>query len=78
MSDSSYESMMNGWMAKALERAEEIKRLHAEIERLKAGRFTEEEFQALCHNLTGADRERFEAGCRAYQDQLFGPRELTP
>jgi hypothetical protein len=48
--------------------------LLAEIDRLKAGRFTEEEFQDLCHTFTPDDRERFEAGCRAYQDRLFGGR----
>lgn len=48
--------------------------LFAEVERLKAGDFTEEEFQNLCHNSSPDDRCRFEAGCREYQDKLFGPK----
>jgi hypothetical protein len=52
--------------------------LLAEIDRLKAGRFTEEEFQNLCHNFTPDDRERFEAGCRAYQDKLSGGCPVAP
>lgn len=50
--------------------------LLGEVDRLRAGRFTEQEFQALCHNLPctmgPGCRERFEEGCRRYQDQLFG------
>lgn len=46
--------------------------LHAEIKRLKAGKFTEEEFQNLCHNFDEKDRERFVKGCEDYQRKLFG------
>jgi hypothetical protein len=49
-----------------------IAALEAEVERLKEGRFSEAEFQRLCHNLSGCDRRRFESGCKEYQDQLFG------
>lgn len=50
--------------------------LRAEVERLKAGNFTEEEFQNLCHNLDGSDADRFRAGCRSYQQKLFSqPKE---
>lgn len=53
--------------------------LLAEIDRLKAGDFTEDEFQNLCHKFGPDDRCRFEAGCREYQDKLFGPKEAeTP
>lgn len=45
-----------------------------EIERLKSGNLTAEEFQNLCHNLTTDDRAVFEVGCREYQNELFGPR----
>jgi hypothetical protein len=54
------------------EREREVTVLKAEIERLKAGRFTEEEFQNLCHNFTCEDRKRFEEGCKTYQEKLFG------
>ncbi len=47
--------------------------LLAEIQRLKEGRFTEEEFQNLCHNFSACDRQRFQEGCRQYQEKLFGP-----
>jgi hypothetical protein len=43
-----------------------------EIDRLKRGDFTEEEFQALCHNFSEDDEARFKAGCEAYQRKLFG------
>jgi hypothetical protein len=57
---------------------EQVGVLLAEIDRLKAGRFTEEEFQNLCHQFTPDDRERFEAGCRAYQAKLFGVCPAAP
>ncbi len=44
----------------------------AEVERLKAGRFTEAEFRNLCHGFDACDRERFAHGCIAYQRKLFG------
>lgn len=46
--------------------------LRAEIERLKEGRFTEEEFQNLCHTFSAEDRNRFFTGCAEYQRKLFG------
>lgn len=47
-----------------------------EVERLKSGRFTPEEFQRLCHNLPeNCTRKTFEKGCREYQNKLFGPKE---
>jgi hypothetical protein len=51
---------------------EDIEFLKNEIERLKSGNFTEEEFQNLCHNLTTDDAERFCNGCEEYQKKLFG------
>lgn len=43
--------------------------------RLAAGNLTPEEVQNLCHNLPATvPREEFEAGCRAYQDKLYGPK----
>ncbi len=46
--------------------------LESEIVRLKRGDFTEKEFQDLCHHFSEDDRERFKAGCKEYQRQLFG------
>ena len=46
-----------------------------EAERFRRGELTPDEFQRLCHNLDerpGCTRAEFEAGCRAYQEQLFG------
>jgi hypothetical protein len=43
-----------------------------ENNRLRAGEFTEEEFQNLCHNFTPDDECRFKAGCEMYQRKLFG------
>lgn len=44
----------------------------AEIARLKAGKFTEEEFQNLCHNFSEDNICRFFQGCAEYQKKLFG------
>jgi hypothetical protein len=45
----------------------------SEADRLKAGRFTPEEFQNLCHTREVQDGfEAFGLGCIAYQRQLFG------
>jgi hypothetical protein len=49
-----------------------IARLEGEIDRLKRGDFTEDEFQSLCHNFSADDRERFKKGCEDYQRKLFG------
>lgn len=53
-----------------------------EIKRLKEGKFTEEEFQNLCHNMTidgyklaTEAMERFAKGCTEYQKKLFGCME---
>ncbi len=46
--------------------------LESEIVRLKRGDFTEKEFQDLCHGFSADDCERFKAGCKEYQRQLFG------
>jgi hypothetical protein len=47
----------------------------SEVRRLKRGDFTPDEFQALCHHRdekAGCTRADFEAGCRVYQESLFG------
>lgn len=47
--------------------------LIAEVERLREGRFTPEEFQNLCHNTEIAKGfEAFADGCEDYQRKLFG------
>jgi hypothetical protein len=50
----------------------DVRILLREIERLKRGDFTEEEFQNLCHNFSEADECRFKRGCEEYQRKLFG------
>jgi hypothetical protein len=45
--------------------------LLAEIDRLRRGDFTPEEFQNLCHNSFPCSREVFEQGCKDYQAKLF-------
>lgn len=52
-----------------------------EIERLKEGDFTPEEFQELCHNLHDTERDgigpkTFAEGCIQYQEKLFGKSPL--
>lgn len=49
-----------------------IAELTSEIQRLKSGDFTEEEFQHLCHCIPESDRERFFQGCLDYQRQILG------
>lgn len=55
--------------------------LRREIERLKAGDFTPEEFQALCHNLHLKEEritpQAFCDGCEAYQVKLFGESPIA-
>jgi hypothetical protein len=55
---------------------EEIGSLRREVERLKSGRFSLEEFQNLCHQhpttCTPDDVCAFVEGCRDYQVKLFG------
>jgi DUF438 domain-containing protein len=51
--------------------SEEMRRLQAMEQRVKEGHLTEEEFQAICHNLCPDDEERFKAGCRQTWEKLF-------
>jgi hypothetical protein len=47
--------------------------LHEEIDRLRTGNFTAEEFQSICHNLPeDCTAEAFCKGCEDYQTNLFG------
>src|SRR4026208_1549117 len=56
---------------------EEIRKTYEdEIQRLKEGNFTPEEFQNLCHNLQGKGRDDFEIGCIQYQEKLFGKKQI--
>jgi hypothetical protein len=50
--------------------------LEQDICRLREGRFTEEEFQNLCHNFGDEDVVRFKRGCEEYQRKLFGGRAM--
>ena len=55
--------------------ADTVCRLLGEIDRLKRGDFTPEEFQNLCHHRDekpGCTRKDFEEGCQEYQTKLFG------
>ena len=52
--------------------SESLVEARAEIDRLKLGDFTEEEFQNLCHRFSPDDAARFKAGCEDYQRKLFG------
>lgn len=49
-----------------------VERLTLELERLKRGDFTEEEFQNLCHNFSEEDKVSFFRGCTEFQKKLFG------
>ena len=52
-----------------------VRRLAFQLDRLKAGAFTPEELQGLCHSGLAEDDQRFEAfcdGCSEYQRKLFG------
>ena len=58
---------------------DELEAKDQEIARLKTGKFTEEEFQNLCHELSEDGKpECFAKGCIEYQKKLFGysPTEL--
>ena len=46
--------------------------LRSEIDRLKAGRFTDSEFHGLCHTIPESRRTAFCDGCDEYQRKLFG------
>lgn len=53
--------------------------LQKEVLRLKEGKFSPEELQNLCHNLTTLDRIAFLKGCKSEQEKLFGkinPKEI--
>lgn len=51
----------------------EVERQAGEIERLRSGNFSVDEFQGLCHNRSVQDGfEAFADGCETYQRQLFG------
>jgi hypothetical protein len=66
----------NDWFDKTLRKLYES--LSKEIDRLKAGDLTPDEFQNLCHNLHLKDkpcsRAEFEAGCRECADRIFGSK----
>lgn len=50
-----------------------LRALANEVERLRRGDFTAEEFQNLCHNTdVQAGFDAFADGCEAYQQKLFG------
>ena len=57
--------------------SDRIKLLEAEVERLKRGDFTDDEFQNLCHNLPQAKMVCFQKGCEEYQKKLFGSGSLS-
>lgn len=60
------------------ESTDRINELTSEIERLKSGNFTMEEFQFLCHNLpNNCTKESFCNGCEEYQKKLFGSSPIT-
>ena len=49
-----------------------VKHLQAEVARLKAGKYTPEELQHLCHNLSEEDERAFGKGGEEFQKKLFG------
>jgi len=71
------QSKIRNIIQKSMADFEEIRKTYEdEIQRLKEGNFTPEEFQNLCHNLQGKGREEFQIGCNEYQEKLFGKREF--
>jgi chromosome segregation ATPase len=60
-----------GWREELKNALSELDRLRAMEQRVKEGHLTEEEFQAMCHNLCPDDEERFKAGCRQTWEKLF-------
>jgi chaperonin cofactor prefoldin len=50
---------------------DEVQRLRLMEARVKDGKLTEEEFQAICHDLSPDDEERFMRGCHAMWQRLF-------
>lgn len=53
-----------------------LSELDQEVRRLRAGKFTEEELQALCHEQGEDCPARFSRGCIEYNLRLFGNRSL--
>lgn len=51
--------------------------LLTESDRLRSGRFTEDEFQNLCHNFNQDDCNEFCEGCLQYQIKLFGDEKVA-
>ena len=51
---------------------DDLRKANLEITRLKAGKFTDDEFQTLCHILPHCKAEEFAEGCTQYQKKLFG------
>lgn len=50
-----------------------LEALADEVERLRRGEFTPEEFQNLCHNTdVQAGFDAFADGCESYQQKMFG------
>ncbi len=50
-----------------------VRELQAEVDRLKAGKFTADEIHGVCHNLHGTvDARAFADGCAAEQRKLYG------
>lgn len=48
-------------------------RLSAEVDRLKAGKWTKEEINDICHNLHGTvNAEKFAAACAEEQRKIYG------
>lgn len=60
-----------GWREELKKALSELDRLRVMERRVKEGHLTEEEFQAICHNLCPDDEERFKAGCRQTWEKLF-------
>lgn len=50
--------------------ARDVERLRLMEARVKDGKLTEEEFQAICHDLSPDDEERFMRGCHALWQRL--------
>jgi hypothetical protein len=57
---------------KLAEARDRIYNLEQEVKRLKEGRFTDEELQDLCHNMSEKNAAAFKQGCTAYQKKLLG------
>lgn len=68
------------WIKKAESLRARAEKAEAECERLRRGDFTDEELQNLCHNMPEKETKAaaFIAGCRAYQEKLFGAEALNP